>query len=54
MCQRISDSNQGAVVLHIISIECNFTFAYKTTNILRTFSMIRKDENAGIETQRIN
>lgn len=53
MTQRISDSNHGSRVLHIIGVECNFTVTCRTNNILRDFSMIRKGEKAEKEMQRI-
>lgn len=49
LCQRIPDRNCGARVLHIIGIEWNFSFMYRTHNILRAFSIIWKDKKAEIE-----
>lgn len=49
LCQRIPDRNHGARVLHIIGIECNFSFMYRIDSILIALSIIRKDEEAEIE-----
>lgn len=47
--QRIPDWNHGARVLYIIGIEWNFSFMCRISNILRAFSIIRKDEEPEIE-----
>lgn len=49
LCQRIPDKNHGARMLYIIGIELNLNFVYRINNILRAFSIIKKDEKAEIE-----
>lgn len=53
MSPRISDSSRGSRALHIAGVGCSFTFTCGTNNVLRAFSLIRKDEEAEIEVRRI-